>query len=155
VLGRVGRLVELWRYPVKGLVGESLPQLTLDARGVVGDRAYAVRGADGKFGSANTTRRFRRMPNLLEMRSWTTTDNRVLIETGDGRVGDALTPETAARVSKKVGEPVTLSVEQDVPHLDAGRCPPRHDRLAGVAPSAAAQGSGRPTPVPAQPDRGL
>lgn len=113
-------MVELWRYPVKGLIGESLPQLTLDGRGVVGDRAYALRGTDGKLGSAKTTRRFRRMPNLLEMRSWTTADGRILVEMDDGWVGDVSGPETAARMSEKVGEPVTPSAEADVRHLDAG-----------------------------------
>jgi uncharacterized protein YcbX len=33
---------ELWRWPVKGMLGESLPSLRVDARGVGGDRTHAV-----------------------------------------------------------------------------------------------------------------
>ncbi len=33
---------ELWRYPVKGMRGEHLPQLSLDADGIAGDRRYAI-----------------------------------------------------------------------------------------------------------------
>jgi uncharacterized protein len=110
---------ELWRYPVKGLLGESLQTLTLDEWGVVGDRAHAVCGADGKLGSAKTTRRFRRMPHLLTMRSFTAADGSVTVEMADGWVGDVSAPATAARVGETVGEPVTLCAEGDIRHVDA------------------------------------
>jgi hypothetical protein len=35
-------VLELWRWPVKGMGGESMPSLRLDARGVGGDRTHAV-----------------------------------------------------------------------------------------------------------------
>jgi hypothetical protein len=35
---------ELWRWPVKGMGGESLPSVRLDGRGVGGDRTHAVLG---------------------------------------------------------------------------------------------------------------
>ncbi|WP_405420476.1 hypothetical protein [Streptomyces erythrochromogenes] len=38
-------------------------------RGLVGDRLYAVRDGDGRFGSGKNTRRFRRMDGLLHLRS--------------------------------------------------------------------------------------
>ena len=38
----VGRVAELWRYPVKSMGGEPLGELYVDKHGVVGDRAYAV-----------------------------------------------------------------------------------------------------------------
>jgi uncharacterized protein len=37
-----GRVLELWRWPVKSMAGERLDGLALDARGVKGDRAHAV-----------------------------------------------------------------------------------------------------------------
>jgi uncharacterized protein YcbX len=37
-----GRVLELWRWPVKSMAGERLGGLALDARGVKGDRAHAV-----------------------------------------------------------------------------------------------------------------
>ncbi|WP_260613868.1 MOSC domain-containing protein [Streptomyces sp. WAC07061] len=66
VLGTVERI---WRYPVKSTGGEAVEESAVDPRGLVGDRLYAVRDAEGKFGSGKSTRRFRRMPGLLQLRS--------------------------------------------------------------------------------------
>jgi len=112
------RVVGLWRYPVKGLLGESLDELRLDARGVVGDRWWAVVGADGKLGSGKTTRRFRRMPNLFTMSSRTEGDD-VVVRVGEWE-GSVRDPETARRVSDVVGEPVTLEKESSIRHHDEG-----------------------------------
>jgi uncharacterized protein YcbX len=63
----VGTVESIWRYPVKSLGGERLTGVDVDARGLAGDRWWAVRDADGKFGSGKTTRRFRRMAGLLRL----------------------------------------------------------------------------------------
>lgn len=112
------KVAELWRYPVKGLLGERITTATLDERGVVGDRGWAVVGRDGKLGSGKTTRRFRRMPNLFTM-SARTDDGQVRV-TVAGWTGDVEDPETARRVSHVVGEPVTLQPETGVRHHDEG-----------------------------------
>ncbi|MGW2336702.1 MOSC domain-containing protein [Streptomyces sp. NPDC001685] len=65
----LGTIERIWRYPVKSTGGEQLSEATVDARGLVGDRLYAVRDAEGKFGSGKATRRFRRMPGLLRLQS--------------------------------------------------------------------------------------
>jgi hypothetical protein len=39
---RVGRVVGLWRYPVKSMRSEALEQAEIDGRGICGDRAYAL-----------------------------------------------------------------------------------------------------------------
>jgi uncharacterized protein YcbX len=39
-------VVELWRWPVKGMGGESLPSVRVDSRGVGGDRTHSVLGQD-------------------------------------------------------------------------------------------------------------
>ncbi|MBT2407469.1 MULTISPECIES: MOSC domain-containing protein [unclassified Streptomyces] len=65
----VGVVERLWRYPVKSTGGERLRSVEVDGRGLVGDRLYAVRDADGKFGSGKNTRRFRRMDGLLHLGS--------------------------------------------------------------------------------------
>jgi uncharacterized protein len=56
----MGRISQFWRYPVKSMLGERRQSLTVEQRGVQGDRLYAVRDADGKFGSGKNTRRFRK-----------------------------------------------------------------------------------------------
>lgn len=40
---QVGSVRELWRYPVKSMMGERLAAATVDANGVLGDRGWAVR----------------------------------------------------------------------------------------------------------------
>ncbi|MCX5198513.1 MOSC N-terminal beta barrel domain-containing protein [Streptomyces sp. NBC_00249] len=65
----VGVIEQLWRYPVKSTGGERLRSADVDGRGLVGDRLYAVRDGDGKFGSGKNTRRFRRMDGLLHLSS--------------------------------------------------------------------------------------
>lgn len=113
------RAIALWRYPVKGLLGERLDQCKFGYRGVEGDRWWAVVGVDGKFASGKTTRRFRRMPNLFTMSARTTESGEVLV-TVDGWEGSVHDPSTAIRISEVVGEPVTLQPETDVRHHDEG-----------------------------------
>jgi len=65
----VGVVAELWRYPVKSMLGEPCEKLDLDSRGVLGDRLWAVRDGDGKLGSGKNTRRFRRIDGLFGFRA--------------------------------------------------------------------------------------
>jgi len=43
----VGQVTGLFRYPVKSLRGEAVDALQVAKRGVVGDRLFALRSADG------------------------------------------------------------------------------------------------------------
>lgn len=115
----VGHVSQLWRYPIKSLVGEQLDAAEVDARGMTGDRLWSVRDSDGKFGSGKTTRRFRRMDGLLTLSA--TYDGDVPVITfpdarrmrgDDGTVDKALTAQ--------VGRPVSLEREEDVSHFDEG-----------------------------------
>lgn len=40
---KVGTIKEIWRYPVKGMAGEQLSAGTISARGIQGDRTWALR----------------------------------------------------------------------------------------------------------------
>ena len=53
---------QIWRYPVKSLRGEQVESSAVDARGLLGDRLWAVRDAEGRLGSGKNSRRFRRFP---------------------------------------------------------------------------------------------
>jgi uncharacterized protein YcbX len=66
---KLGTIERIWRYPIKSMGGERLESADVDERGLLGDRLYAVRDSEGRFGSGKTTRRFRRMPGLLRLRS--------------------------------------------------------------------------------------
>ena len=63
--GIVGVVAELWRYPVKSMLGERCEEVELDSRGVRGDRLWALQDGDGKLGSGKSSRRFRRIDGLL------------------------------------------------------------------------------------------
>ena len=114
----LGRVVELWRYPVKSLGGERLEEVACRARGLEGDRCLAVAGSDGKLGSGKTTRRFRRMPGLLLLSSFTDPSGEVWVRFPDGECARAAEPGTAARIGAVVGEEVSLVEEAAVSHFD-------------------------------------
>src|SRR5262245_43215066 len=63
----LGSVVSLWRYPVKSMLGEELNAAEVTARGLVGDRAYAlVDQSDGKVASAKNPRKW---PQLFDCRA--------------------------------------------------------------------------------------
>ena len=63
----VGRVAEVWRFPVKSMLGERLDQVEVTAAGVVGDRSWALVDAeDGKVVSAKNPRKWAR---ILELRA--------------------------------------------------------------------------------------
>jgi uncharacterized protein len=63
----VGSVAELWRFPVKSMQGEQLQEVTVTARGGLGDRAYALIDTEtGKVASAKSVKRF---PDLLACRA--------------------------------------------------------------------------------------
>ncbi len=106
---RVGRIKEIWRYPVKSMGGERLPHTRIDAGGIPGDRAWAVR--DEVRGGI---RGAKKIPALMSL------DARYLESPERGRVpapeitlpgGERVradAPEAAARVSAALGTRVTL-----------------------------------------------
>jgi uncharacterized protein len=64
---QVGTVVSLWRYPVKSMQGEEVNASAVTARGLLGDRAFAlVDSADGKVASAKNPRKW---PNLFDYRA--------------------------------------------------------------------------------------
>lgn len=87
----VGTVSELWRYPVKSMLGERREEVLVTAAGTVGDRAWALREVDsGRVASA------KKFPRLLNFRARYVTEptlespGQVRIETPDGRL---LAPE--------------------------------------------------------------
>lgn len=116
----VGSVVELRRYPVKSLVGEVLTSADVDDRGVAGDRLWSVTDPDGKFGSGKSTRRFRRMPGLMELSASYDGDLVPVIVFPDGRRLSGDDPAVHDALSDHVGRPVQLRPEGEVTHFDEG-----------------------------------
>ena len=49
---QVGVVQRVFRYPVKSMLGEELTELPVGANGVIGDRAWALREANGRIATA-------------------------------------------------------------------------------------------------------
>lgn len=61
----VGRVAEVWRFPVKSMLGERLDEVEVTTAGVVGDRAWALLDPeDGKVVSAKNPRKWGRVLDL-------------------------------------------------------------------------------------------
>lgn len=111
----VGVVAALHRFPVKSMAGERLGALTIEQRGAAGDRCWAAYTPDGGIGSGKTTRRFRRVEGLLDLRA--TLDGVIpMVHFPDGR---ALPADRAdAALSQLLGRPLRLAAETTVPHHD-------------------------------------
>ena len=114
----VATVVELWRYPVKSLLGELLAEVELERRGVVGDRLYAVTDRAGKLGSGKTSTRFRRLDGLFELRA-RVADGQTLVTLPDGRELPAEDPELDAFLSHRHQDELRVGREGAVSHHDA------------------------------------
>ena len=116
---RLVEIAEIRRYPVKSMLGEMLPAADVGERGITGDRLWAVRDPDGKFGSGKNTRRFRRMPGLFGLRAYAA-ERAPIVELPDGRRFTADDPDGHRAISEVLARPVTLTPEKDVLHHDEG-----------------------------------
>jgi uncharacterized protein len=119
-------LVEIRRYPVKAMGGESLGSVELDVRGLVGDRAFAVVDGDGKLATGKHSRRFRRRDEVFEFASRTTADG--VRVTGRGGGWEVPGDELDRALSDAMGAPVRVLPETTTPYFDAG-----HVSLVGTA----------------------
>ncbi len=110
-------VVEIRRYPVKSMGGESLPEAPLDERGLVGDRWFAVVDEQHRLASGKDSRRFRRRDAVFEHRAETSGDA-VVVHGPDGswEIGD---PALDTVLSARMGASVRVLPEQRTPHHDA------------------------------------
>jgi uncharacterized protein YcbX len=109
---------QLWRYPVKSMLGEACASLRVDARGAEGDRLYAVRDAQGKLGSGKTSGRHQRMDGLFGFRA-RRTNGAPSVVFPDGRTMQGDDPAIHAALSAALELPVTLVRESGPRHFDS------------------------------------
>jgi uncharacterized protein YcbX len=105
----VGRIQELWRYPVKSMGGELLERAPLGARGLVGDRGWAVRDE-----TRGGIRGAKKIPALMGCRSRYTSEPSPQEEPApeitlpDGSTLFADAADANLRLSEALGTKVTL-----------------------------------------------
>ena len=109
----VGRVAEVWRFPVKSMLGERLDQVEVTTAGVVGDRSWALVDAeDGKVVSAKNPRKWGRILELrasfLEEPSAEGPAAPVQIELPDGSLVTSHDPRCSGTVSAFLGRDVRL-----------------------------------------------
>ena len=125
----VGTVELLYRYPVKSMLGEALAALTVEARGVVGDRLWAV--LDGETGKVASAKRPKLWRDLLTCtaRTLDAASGGVEIETSAGvrhRAGD---PAFDGVLTALTGRTVRLSsVPPDNAELDRAHPEPQTDQ---------------------------
>ena len=108
--------MEIRRYPVKAMGGESLQVAQVDARGLAWDRWFAVVDADGRFACDKDSRRFRRRDAVFEYAAAVDGDH--VTVTRDGTTWDAGDPALDEHLSASMGAPVAIKAEGQVSHMD-------------------------------------
>ena len=109
---QVGTVKELFRYPVKSMLGEQLSSVDIGDTGVIGDRAYALRETNGRVVSAKKwanmfefTARYDTPPTPGELAPLT-------ITLPDGRSIQAQASDASAVLSAVLGRQVVLERAQ-------------------------------------------
>jgi uncharacterized protein YcbX len=108
----IGVVKELFRYPVKSMRGEQLSTVDIGVHGVIGDRAYALREANGRVVTA------KKWANMLECSARYDAPQTpgalapLRITLPDGRTIQAQAPDASAVLSAALGRPVMLDRAQ-------------------------------------------
>lgn len=122
----VGGVRELWRYPVKSMMGEQLDAVAVTERGVEGDRRFAL--IDSETGHVVSAKNPRRWPTMFSFhahqRRGASTGVEITLPDGTILASDA--SEVNAVLSERLGRNVTLTsvppsqpvLEQFSPSLD-------------------------------------
>ena len=139
-------VVELWRYPVKSLLGEVLDEVTLEQRGVVGDRLHAVTDRNGKLGSGKTT---------TASDGWTgssscargSSDEQTLVTLPDGRELAAGDPVLDAFLSDRYQDELRVARESAVVPSRRASTASAHDLFGGMARDPTPRFTDRPAPI--------
>jgi uncharacterized protein len=118
----IGVVKDLFRYPVKSMLGERLSEVDVAESGVVGDRAYALREASGRVVTAKKwasmlelSARYDRPPSSEDLAP-------LSITLPDGRLIHAEDPDASSVLSTALGHPVVLerarSGQRNVAEID-------------------------------------
>jgi uncharacterized protein len=101
------QVVELWRYPVKSMLGERLEQAEIGDHGVTGDRSFAL--IDDQTGKICSAKRHDLWGDLFRFRARLERPGLATITFPDGTERSSDDREIASAISDVLGRRVTLS----------------------------------------------
>ncbi len=105
----VGKVKQLWCYPVKSMQGSPVEKSLIEKSGMLGDRNWALR--DESIGELTTVRK---LPKLLKFKAVYNEDSshdkvaHVTIEMPDGSSVKSQDVDVNQKLSEAIGRPVTL-----------------------------------------------
>jgi uncharacterized protein YcbX len=120
------KVIEIWRYPVKSMLGEQIEQATIGPGGMQGDRHWAV--VDAESGVSLSAKR---NPDLLRCRAWTS-DGEVMVELPDRRELPVDSDDARLGLCELLGRQVTTRSADTIETI-------RHE-----FPTAVTEGEGEP-----------
>ncbi len=104
-------VAELWRYPVKGMRGESVEELDVVKDGIAGDRRYAFESSGAPAGKPLLTGRERAAMLLYTAR---TVDGTVVVETPRGQSFRVQDPSLTSTLQAELPQNPCLTLRQSV-----------------------------------------
>ncbi|MGH7899451.1 MAG: MOSC domain-containing protein [Candidatus Binatia bacterium] len=115
----VGKVIEIWRYPVKSMAGGMLRECQVTKRGIPGDRGWAIRDEE-----AQEVRGAKKFPVLLQCRARyleepdgkTTPPAEITFPDGERIRSDD--PKASSRLSSLIGKPTKLAPVRPPEDLD-------------------------------------
>ena len=105
---QIGTVKELFRYPVKSMLGERLSEVAIGAQGVSGDRAYALRETNGRVVTAKKWATMFEFCARYEAPPTPGALGPLRITLPDGRTIEAQAPDASAVLSAVLGRTVVL-----------------------------------------------
>jgi MOSC domain-containing protein len=101
---QVGTIHELWRYPVKSMLGTTVNEMFITERGGLGDRAWALRDVEsGRIASAKKFPRFLEFRAAYQVEPTPDKPGRVRIDTPDGHAVNPEDPDASRLISAILG----------------------------------------------------
>ncbi len=103
----MGVVTELWRYPVKSMLGERLDEAVIDKDGVAGDRSFAL--IDAQTGKICSAKRHDLWGRLFSFRATLVEPGVARIVFPDGSQHTTDEPHLASLITAELGREVTLA----------------------------------------------
>lgn len=105
---QIGTVSQLFRYPVKSMLGETLSTLEIGEMGVIGDRAWALREQSGRIASAKKWANLFAFHAAYEASPSRDSAAPVRITLPDGKQISSADPKASTILSDLLGRPIAL-----------------------------------------------